>query len=220
MPTRGDRHRAIDRLCSGVLAGVLVLGAAGCGGDRDKAGPGPSPVAVTTTGPASRVSDTPAPSPTPSDIYAAPASAYVKPDRPAVLDGKPSEKAAIEFAKYYLRMYTYAYLTGDADELNKLARSDCQFCGNVKRDIADEYARKHHDEGGVMAVIDARAHDFTVDGAFDVTMSVRQAPHRTLDAYGNVLIDEPTAKPYSALFILYWTKKQGWQVAELGVKPA
>jgi hypothetical protein len=219
MPTTGDRHRAIDRLCSGVLAGVLVLGAAGCGGDRDKAGPGPSPVAVTTTGPASRVSETPAPTPTPSDIYAAPASAYVKPDRPAVLDGKPSEKAAIEFAKYYLRMYTYAYLTGDADELNKLARSDCQFCAAVKKNIADEYAQKQHDEGGAATVVSARAHDFMADGAFDVTLSITQAPHRTLDVYDNVIVEESRTTSFNLTFNLDWISARGWSVEEVGVKP-
>ncbi|MDM7854647.1 DUF6318 family protein [Cellulomonas alba] len=223
MPRHGRRltaaaPRRIARLIAGASALVVVLAAAllaGCGPERALADP--TPVAPTTRS----ATAAPNPTPTPSTgVYDAPADAYVKPVRPAILDGKPSEAAAIAFAKYYLRMYTYAYLTGDARDLNALARAGCVFCRGVRADIADEYGHGGRDEGGTMAVTRERSHDYGVDGGFSVTMSVTQSPHRQLDATGKLVSADAQAKDYSLTFVLFWTSGRGWRLGDLAVESA
>lgn len=223
MPRHGRRlsaaapRRSVRRVAAGcvvVLAGALL---AGCGPTHSQA----DPTHVTTSTQPPAPSPTPTPTPTPSrGLYDAPADAYVKPVRPAILDGKPSEAAAIAFAKYYLRMYTYAYLTGDADGLNKLGKAGCEFCKNVARDIAREYGDGGHDEGGEISVATARAHEYGVDGIYGVWLNALQAPNRELDARGAVVVDNAEAKSDSYEFALKWDAKNGWRVAGLGVTPS
>lgn len=210
--------RRLARPAGGAGAIVVVLAVAllaGCGPERVQADPAPVGTATRSAMAA------PSPTPTPTaGLYDAPADAYVKPARPAILDGKPSEAAAIAFAKYYLRMYTYAYLTGDAKELNGLARAGCVFCSGVKADIADEYGQGNRDEGGAMVITRSRSHDYGVDGGFSVTMSVTQSPHRQVGASGKVVSAEAWAKDYSLTFVLFWTSERGWRLGDLAVEPA
>jgi hypothetical protein len=152
-----------------------------------------------------------------SSIFAAPADAYVKPTRPASLDGPPNEDAAIDFAKYYLRMYTYAYLTGDAADLDALGRPGCVFCANVAADIAREYGAGGHDEGGVISVDAVRAVDYDVDGFYVVTMDARQAPHREIDGLGAAATTDSQARNGRYQFATYWAQDGGWRLAELSV---
>jgi hypothetical protein len=57
------------------------------------------------------------------------------------------------------------------------------------------------------------------DGAFDVTLSITQAPHRTLDVYDNVIVEESRTTSFNLTFNLDWISARGWSVEEVGVKP-
>lgn len=215
-PRAGGRVRRA--VVAAALAGLVAGAAAACGPEREVSGattPSGSPSGAPSVSP----SFVPSPSVT-ADRYAAPADAYVKPVRPAILDDKPSEKAAIALAEYYLRLYTYAYLTGDADELNGLARKDCTFCRNVKADLAEEYGGGGHGEGGAITFVDARSHDYGVDGGFSVSLSVRQAPNRQWDGSGVVVSDHPREESFALTFVLFWTEADGWRVGGVAVKSA
>jgi hypothetical protein len=196
-----------------VVAVAAASGLVGCGPQHAAADDPPLGTSSSSASP------TPTPAPSPSSIYAAPADAYVKPSRPASLDGPPSEDAAIDFAKYYLRLYTYAYLTGDAADLNALGEPGCIFCQNVAKDIAREYGSGGRDEGGVMTIDSAQAHDYGSGGFFGVSAGGRQAPNRELGSRGEAVKETGMEKEFDFNFAMYWTANDGWRLGDLGVTP-
>jgi hypothetical protein len=211
---RPVRRRRADRvvvMVAGLTAVAAVL--AGCGPEHAVAGP--SPTIGEVSSPATVQPASPSHSPTPTVLYTTPPEALMKPRRPDVLDGPPSEAAAVAFAKYYLQMYIYAYLTGDGKPLYVLGQPNCVYCNNVKGNIAREYDADHHDEGGTITIEHASVHDYGVNGAFKVVLYGTQAPGREVDAQGRTVVEYREPERVEWDFGLVWNEEQGWLVAQM-----
>jgi hypothetical protein len=213
---RPVRRRRAGRVIA-VLAGLTAAAGAlvGCGPQHGEAEAGPTIGVV--TGPATVQPASPSDSPTPLALYTTPPEALMKPDRPDVLDGPPSEEAAVAFAKYYLQMYTYAYLTGDGKPLFVLGQPNCVYCNDAKADITREYGAGGRDEGGGATIVHSSVHDYGVNGAYKVVLYGARAPSREVDAAGNPVVEHPTATPSEWDFGLVWNEEQGWRVAQMAV---
>ena len=64
------------------------------------------------------------------------------PDKPENL-GEDSLEAAVAAAVYFLRLYQYAFVTGDTKDFAAMSEQQCKFCNN----IIDKVTRLHQ-EGG------------------------------------------------------------------------
>jgi hypothetical protein len=215
---RPVRRRRAGRVIA-VLAGLTAAAGAlvGCGPQHGEAEAGPTG-GTAATGPATSaaaVEPPPSSSPAPSVVYSTPPEALIKPRRPDILDGPPSEAAAVAFAKYYLQMYIYAYLTGDGKPLYVLGQPNCVYCNNVKGNIAREYDADHHDEGGTITIEHASVHDYGVNGAFKVVLYGTQAPGREVDAQGRTVVEYREPERVEWDFGLVWNEEQGWLVAQM-----
>ena len=64
------------------------------------------------------------------------------PERPGNL-GEDSLEAAVAAAVYFLRLYQYAFVTGDTKDFEAMSEQRCVFCNNVVSNV-----KKIHDSGG------------------------------------------------------------------------
>lgn len=129
-------------------SGVLLLAAAGCGGNADPVGPtGTSP---TPTAPASSSPPTSSPSPTakptPTPVPASskgPAKNWPVPKMPETAKSKSREGIAA-FTRYYFELVDYTVLTYDTKPIKSVTEHSCQLCGEQLIDPAESNA----DQGG------------------------------------------------------------------------
>lgn len=155
---------------SAALVPLVLLLLGGCTGGGAEALPSPLP---------------PAPSPS---VSASPAALVVPPEaRPATAEG------ASQFARFYLKVLSEAFVSGDVTQLQAISHPDCGTCSEfIKLTKADAAAGKQY-EGGAFSPISAEA---TASAAGDDLVDVfySRAASTTRDASGAVLKRGPGTK--------------------------
>ncbi len=137
-----------------LTAALLVAGLlSGCGADNPKPPPLPTPTNTATV-----------------------------PTEPALPDAAKgtTKAAAVEFVKYYVSVLNASALSGNTDELHRLANPDCDVCVSFEKLITDTYTAGGEIRGDGWTVLDAWVSSTGPDGSIDVETRIRVAP-QTID---------------------------------------
>ncbi|WP_407341846.1 DUF6318 family protein [Pengzhenrongella phosphoraccumulans] len=197
-PDGRARTRAGTRTSAGILwlgvirATTLALAAAltlaGC-----TATAAPAPSAPGTPGIVHPAGPTTTPSPTPTPI--------APPQRPAAMDRDDAE-GAIAAATYFISLYSYAYATGDLDELQAMSDPACVFCSGLTSDVQGAAASEARLVGGELTITSSAVTPGVAPNVFRVDLTVTQAPFQEINSSGTVTSSGPGTKSASVNAVL------------------
>ncbi|CAL8969575.1 hypothetical protein CELL_00549 [Cellulomonas sp. T2.31MG-18] len=139
----------------------------------------------------------------------------VAPARPAALDQPPTLEGAKAVATYFVLVYSYAYQTGDLKPWNTLVDPRCVFCESVRSNVETEKTLGRHLVGGAISVTSATGTEVTVGRFFDLTLTLNEAPSRTIDQSGTAF-SETSGDDLKANVIV--TYDGNWHIRELSTK--
>lgn len=164
----------------------------------------------------SNPSPTPTPTPTPTVLPAlGPLPDGVAPARPAALDQPPTLDGAKAVATYFVLLYSYAYQTGNLNGWNTLSDPLCVFCGSVRSNVETKKTLGHHLVGGAMSVASTTGTEVTVGKFFDLTLTLNEAPSKTVDLSGTALSETAGDDLKANVIVIY---DGNWHIRELSTK--
>ena len=178
---------ALRRLTALALAGVLALGASGCGDDSPTPTPGTSSAAA---------------SPTPSGPVAP-----VLPD----LASRNDAVGAKAFVKYWFATLTYAMHTGHTDLVAASSAKECATCSGIASGIADIYGSGGQIEGGNWVPISFVSDPSAPKPLLRWLVQVRQARHEVVGAEAG---NGPVAKRVFSMRVSVVWRSNRWLLQE------
>lgn len=184
----------------GVLLVALVFG--GCTAESSPAPPRPDPNTA--------VDVAPTPTPSPEGTSGAPVPPAEAPS--------PTVESAEQTATYFLRLYPYAYVSGDLSDWDRLASPNCQYCARTRDDVRRIQSSAHRVTGGEVEVTTTRSDEVTPGEMFSVLVDYDEAPSEEVDAEGAVVAASDGGR-YTALFALRWSE-QAWVVEAVDINKA
>ena len=155
--------------------------------------------------------------PTPTELSPlGPLPDGVAPARPAALDQPPTLDGAKAVATYFLLLYSYTYQTGDAAPWIALSDPRCVFCSGVTQKAQTQHSEGQRLVGGAIQVTAADGTEVNPASFFDLTLSVTQAPSKTVDVTGTT-ISQTTGgdRPANVIVINDGT----WHIREISINP-
>jgi hypothetical protein len=181
-----------------VAALVLPLLLAGCADDE------PVPKLPDTSSPTSPVTET--------------STAPVEPTLPPEAEGKGA-KAAEAFVRYYFAMVDNARLTGDTEELRRIALKTCKSCEGVSS-VIDRVRDNHGSiDGGDQTVLKVQLGE--LGGVSGVTTyrgnATVESTQQVIEGSGDPSLDGTFPPGRIKLSVLVVKGKQGWRFAEWSV---
>ena len=118
-----------------------------------------------------------------------PVTPAVTATKPAQLTGQPTAESAVEFAKYFLAVYNYAYSTYDTAPLVAISRPECKYCTSVVENVRKLEQGGTRVEGTEVEYVDSALTSKTITtGTYLVVVTNQHA--------GRAVSEDGTSKPY------------------------
>ncbi len=209
------RFRAVAAIA---FAGALLLLTACDSGTRSA-----DTVPTTVRPPTAELATTPNayPSTAPTSRVTAPApieefDATVPPERPAALEGPPTEANAEKAAIYFISLFPYAFATGDLGAWKAMSGESCQYCSGIAGQVRSEQDAGQRRVGGRIEFFDVSAihlggHQYVV-GA-----TIKEHEGQLLGADGSVEKDTDYVLDARMELAVRWSE-MGWFVDGLEIK--
>lgn len=129
------------------------------------------------------------------------------------------EAGAIAAAKYVLRVAHYTAVSGDLDQWDRLATSDCGFCANIREWVNDVYSAGGRLEGGefILGSASVVATDPSM-AIFAVEVAYETAPVTEYDGSGRRVMEEPAGDGVFTIEVV--PAQGGWRLLGAAARPA
>lgn len=161
---------AVRRIATAVVAAVLCVGVAGCGGDASSADPTPTATASAK--------------PTPSK------TGPVAPVLPE-LAKRNDAVGAKAFLKYWFAAVSYAMKTGDTEPFMAVSAKNCKTCEGLADKIGGIYSKNRRLEGGGWRVIGVEQDPGSKGPFWRLAVKVVQPAQRVVGQDGTVVSEDP-----------------------------